>query len=150
MHSHGAPRMLSPFLWVHTNFAQVDVEGLHFWVSFILSGSYTLSASFSQRFSQPRGEGFDGALPFRAECSKGHICSSKGTRGIAYGNMAHSQFHYFLFYSKESVCVCACVRARERQREQESCSILFELMPYLLLTTENQRMWAIWGTWSSN
>ena len=34
------------------------------------SGSYKLSTLTSARFSEPEREGFDGDIPFRAECSK--------------------------------------------------------------------------------
>lgn len=47
------------------SFDHADLEGLVFLVFSIPSGSNTLSASFSSRFPEPWGEGFDGDGPFR-------------------------------------------------------------------------------------
>ena len=41
-----------------------------FFLSSILSDSFTLSASFTKEFLEPQGEEFDDDIPFRAECSK--------------------------------------------------------------------------------
>jgi hypothetical protein len=58
-------------LWVHICFNHDDLEGLVLLVSSILSGSYTLSASFSQHsFPEPWMDRFDGDILFMSECSK--------------------------------------------------------------------------------
>jgi hypothetical protein len=50
-------------------FVHVDIEGLVFLMSSISSGSCTLSTSLFSGFSKNRGEGFDGDIAFRVECS---------------------------------------------------------------------------------
>ena len=50
--------------------ALLCLEDLVSLVSSIPSGSYNLSASSSSGVPEPRGEEFDGDIPFRAECSK--------------------------------------------------------------------------------
>lgn len=51
--------------------ALLCLEGLVLLVNSITSGSYSLSASSSTGFPEPRGEGIDEDIPFRIECSKG-------------------------------------------------------------------------------
>lgn len=59
-----APYILPQSPWIHMCLAHV------FLLSSILSGSYTLSASFFVGFPEPWGEGFYGNIPLRAKCSK--------------------------------------------------------------------------------
>ena len=59
---------LSPWGWkpnkdyeLHDHI-HIDLQGFVFLASFIPSGSYTLSASSSAEFPEPRGEGFNGHI----------------------------------------------------------------------------------------
>ena len=55
---------------VHMCIGHVGIESFVFLMSFIPSGSYTLSASSATGRPEPCGGGFDGNLPVRAESSK--------------------------------------------------------------------------------
>ena len=52
------------------NFDHVDLDGLVFFLSSILSGSYTLSKFSSTGLSEPLGEGLDVDISISAECSE--------------------------------------------------------------------------------
>lgn len=55
---------------VHMYIYPVGVEGLVSKVSFICSGSYTLSTPSFEGFPEPREKGFDGDIHFRTKSSK--------------------------------------------------------------------------------
>ena len=59
--------LLPPSLWVCRSFDHVDLEGLAFLVSSI---PLAHSIPSSMRLPEPWGEGLDGDIPFRAQCSQ--------------------------------------------------------------------------------
>lgn len=52
----------------NNNNNSADLEGL------VSSDSYSLAVSSSKGFSEPWGEGCDGDIPFKDECSKVSLC----------------------------------------------------------------------------
>lgn len=64
MQNHAGP------VSVHMCIGHVGIESFVFLMSFIPSGSYTLSASSSTGLPEPCGGGFDENIPVRAESSK--------------------------------------------------------------------------------